>query len=189
MRAHHSIAAAVIALTTLFAAADAQQPRRSTAIANMTPDPADVASIDAIITALYDVISGDAGEPRDWDRFRSLFYENARLIAMSRNAEGARAAVTMDPPAWIARAEPAFARAGFHEQEIGRSVETFGDIAHAFSAYQSVRAVGEPPFTRGVNSIQLLRENGRWWIVTVMWDVETPETSIPARLLDAPAAP
>ena len=58
--------AALVLVTGVVAAlapipATAQQP---------AADPADVASIDAIITAVYDVISGDAGVARDWDRFR-----------------------------------------------------------------------------------------------------------------------
>ncbi len=38
-----------------------------------TAKPSDVESVDAILKALYDVISGPAGQKRDWDRFRSLF--------------------------------------------------------------------------------------------------------------------
>ena len=48
-------------------------------------DPKDVASLDAIMKAIYDVISGDAGKPRDWDRFRALFHKDARLIPSGKN--------------------------------------------------------------------------------------------------------
>src|SRR5436190_11120186 len=34
-------------------------------------DPKDVSSMDSIMKAIYDVISGEKGKPRDWDRFRS----------------------------------------------------------------------------------------------------------------------
>ena len=50
-------------------------------------DPKDVASIDAIMKAVYDVISGDAGKLRDWDRFRSLFHKDARLIPSGKNPQ------------------------------------------------------------------------------------------------------
>ena len=50
-------------------------------------DPKDVGSLDAIMKAVYDVISGDAGKPRDWDRFRSLFHKDARLIPSGKNPQ------------------------------------------------------------------------------------------------------
>ena len=88
-------------------------------------DPADVESIDAIMAAVYDVISGPAGEPRDWDRFRSLFIDGARLIPVS--PEGAAVLSTED---FIERVKDNFVENGFVEVEIGRKAERYGDIVH-----------------------------------------------------------
>src|SRR5438128_656042 len=94
-------------------------------------DPKDVGSLDAIMKAVYDVISGDAGKARDWDRFRSLFHKDARLIPSGKNAQtGVTGARALTPDEYVKRAEPAFAKEGFFESERARRVEIYGDIAH-----------------------------------------------------------
>lgn len=143
----------------------------------------DVASLDAILDALYAVISGNAGEPRDWDRMRSLFLPGARLIPTRPTPSGGAAARVMTLEEWIAGAEGYFKQTGFHEREIGRRVEQYGNIAHAFSAYESLHAIGEPAFARGVNSIQLMKDGGRWWVVTIFWDSEREGNPVPEGLI------
>jgi hypothetical protein len=145
--------------------------------------PADVASIDAILDVLYAVISGNAGQPRDWDRMRSLFLPGARLIPTRPTEGGGAAARVMTLEEWIAGADGYFRQTGFHEREIGRRVERYGNVAHAFSAYESLHAPGEPPFARGVNSIQLMKDGGRWWVVTIFWDSEREGNPVPADLI------
>jgi hypothetical protein len=145
--------------------------------------PADVASIDAILDVLYAVISGNAGQPRDWDRMRSLFHPGARLIPTRPTQGGGAEARVMTLDEWIAGADRHFKQAGFHEREIGRRVEQYGNVAHVFSAYESLRAPGDAPFSRGVNSIQLLKDGGRWWVVTIFWDSEREGNPVPADLI------
>ena len=143
-------------------------------------DPSDVASIDAIVTAVYDVISGEAGEARDWDRFRSLFAEGATLSAVVRTPQGELRRVVMTPDSYIQRSGQVLERDGFVEAEIGRVTESFASIAHAFSAYESYRsAADEEPFARGINSFQFMNDGDRWWIVSIFWQGEGPETPIP----------
>ncbi len=145
--------------------------------------PADVASIDAILEAVYDVISGPAGV-RDWDRFRSLFIPEARLIAVGFSPEGDFRKTAMDVEGYISRAGGYFMENGFFESEIARRTEQFGHIAHAFSTYESRhRADDTQPFSRGINSFQLMNDGERWWIVTIYWEAETPELSIPDKYL------
>lgn len=144
-------------------------------------NPADVASVDAIMKAVYDVISGDAGQPRDWDRFRSLFYKEARLIPTSKNPEtkifGAN---PLTPEGYIKRVEPVFAKDGFYEKEIARKMDTYGNIVQAFSTYEARRKKDdEKPFLRGINSFQLLFDGTRWWVLTIFWQAETPDNPIP----------
>lgn len=147
-------------------------------------DPKDVGSLDSIMKAVYDVISGDAGKPRDWDRFRSLFHKDARLIPTGKNAQtGVVSATALSPDDYVKRAEPFFAKEGFYENEKARRVETFGNISHVFSTYESRHARGERPFARGINSFQLLKDGKRWWILTIYWQAETPETPIPKEYL------
>ena len=146
--------------------------------------PADVKSVDAIVAALYDVISGPAGQKRDWDRMRSLFVPGARLIPAVAAASGGASARVLDVEAYIQRASPAFDRDGFFEHEIARKTDAFGNITILFSTYESRRAAADPaPFARGINSIQLLKDLDRWWIVTVYWDSERPGNTIPPQYL------
>jgi hypothetical protein len=153
------------------------------ALALAAPDrrAADVASPDAIVAALYDVISGPAGQARDWDRFRNLFAPGARLIPAAPRKDGS-APPSLSPEDYVARASASFAKAGFFEREAARASERYGTILHAFSTYESRHArEDEAPFARGINSIQLLQHAGRWRIVTVMWDQERPDNPLPAR--------
>ncbi|MGV8929247.1 MAG: hypothetical protein ACOH1E_05815 [Brevundimonas sp.] len=148
-----------------------------------TATAADVATPEAIVTALYDVISGDADVPRDWDRFRALFHPSARLSPIGGPAGGPAVLTPMTPDDYIARAEP-FLMRGFHEREIARRFERFGHMAHVFSTYDSRHAASDTePFARGINSIQLFDDGTRWWIVSVYWQGETPTISLPAEYL------
>jgi hypothetical protein len=146
-------------------------------------DPADVASIDAIMAAVYDAISGPAG-PRDWDRFRSLFIPEARLISLGRNQEGQIRKRAMDVEAYISGADRYFSQNGFFERELARRTEQFGSIAHAFSTYESRHNADDAqPFSRGINSFQLMNDGERWWVVTIYWQAESPGLTIPDKYL------
>lgn len=148
-------------------------------------DPADVASIDAIIGAVYDVISGDAGQKRDWGRFRSLFHKDAKLIPSARNAEtGVTAARYLTADDYIARSGPVLEGQGFHEREIARRVDLYGTMAHVFSTYAAFRKnEDKEPFMRGINSIQLMHDGKRWWLINIFWLAETPENPVPKEYL------
>jgi hypothetical protein len=148
-------------------------------------DPRDVESIDAIIAAAYEAISGPAGKKRDWERERSLYYPGARLIPTASPAEPhALAPQILDIEGFIARVEPYFAEHGFYETEIARRTEQFGRIAHVWSTYESRHNPDDPePFMRGINSIQLFHDGNRWWIVSIYWQQENAEHLIPQKYL------
>lgn len=146
-------------------------------------DPADVDSPDAILHAVYDVISGPEGEARDWERFRSLFIPEARLIPSGPSQAGRFGYRVQTPVQFAAAAGPQFERTGFFEREIHRTTERFGSVLHAFSTYESRRTPDAEPFARGINSFQLHWDGERWWIVTIYWFAETPDVPIPAAYL------
>jgi DNA-binding beta-propeller fold protein YncE len=149
--------------------------------------PEDVASIDAIIAALYDVISGPAGQKRDWDRFRSLFAPGARLIPTGRRPDSTRVLRVITPEEYATNIGPQLENGGFFEREIGRRTEQFGAVAHVFSAYDSKRTAADTvPFARGINSIQLFNDSKRWFVVTIFWDSERRDNPIPAGMLRRP---
>ena len=168
-------------LIALAAAASLQVPA-SPAPPAARPD--DVKSVDAIVAALYDVISGPAGQKRDWDRMKSLFVPGARLIPSVPSADGGATARVLDVDGYIERSGATLERNGFFEREISRRTEAFGHIAQIFSTYESRHtAADDKPFARGINSIQLLKDGDRWWIVTVFWDAERPGQPIPQEYL------
>lgn len=159
------------------------------AVAQAPPaaQPSDVESLDAIMGAVYDVISGPAGQARDWDRFRSLFAPGAQLIPTVRNQQGEIVALRLSVEDYVARAGASLEESGFFEIESYRVAEQFGNIAHAFSTYESRRAADDPePFARGINSFQLLHDGDRWWVVNIFWVDERTAGPIPAKYLPQP---
>jgi hypothetical protein len=185
-------------LAAYFSIAALAQVASSPAVTPQTPvaNPADVASIDSIIAALYDVISGPAGKKRDWDRFRTLFFPGARLIPTGpRRAPGTKpdapltgkeeyASRALTPEDYITRSSSFLEERGFFEREVARRTELYGHIAHAFSTYESRnKADDAKPFQRGINSIQLMNDGKRWWVVSVFWEGETERTALPEKYL------
>jgi hypothetical protein len=144
----------------------------------------DVQTIDDIIYALYDAISGSAGEARDWERLRSLFAPHARLAQVLTEPDGAPKVQFYGIEVFIDEAERYFRQQSFYEVEIARRAERFGNIAHVFSTYEA-RAAPDAPSTlgRGINSIQLCYEKGRWWVVSMAWDSEREGNPIPGGYL------
>jgi hypothetical protein len=156
---------------------------------NTTPappeaNPADVRSMDAIIAAVYDTISGPAGSKRNWNRFRSLFIPEARLIPAASQKEDGHGWRVMTVEDYIGRIGPSLEEKGFFEKEVARRTDAFGNIAQAFSSYESRGYADEPiPIQRGINSFQLINDGKRWWVVTVFWQNEDYTNPIPERYL------
>jgi len=130
----------------------------------------DVATLDAIIKAMYDVIAGAAGQPRDWERFHSLYAPGARLMPLVSPKDQPAHVRVLSPEEFRKRVEPIFAKESFFERETGRKVETVGPIAHVLSHYDSMHEPGGEVFDRATNSMQLFFDGTRWWIVSVMWN-------------------
>ncbi|HEU5404083.1 MAG TPA: hypothetical protein VFU86_22195 [Terriglobales bacterium] len=144
--------------------------------------PADVASVNSILAALYDVISGPPG-PRDWDRFNSLFIPEAHLIFTGKKPDGTPVHRALTPKEYQEHSGAFFLKEGFFEKSIGNKIDRFGQVAQVFSAYESRHQKGDKPFARGINSIQLMNDGKRWWVVSILWDSERPDNPIPKRYL------
>lgn len=159
-------------------------PAQATTSSTETPvaRPADVASMGAIIDAVYGVISGPKGQERDWDRMRSLFLPGARLISARTDKDGVTAAHVMSVEDYIRVGGPMLKKDGFFEREAHRTEDRYGNIVQVFSTYESRHAAADAkPFQRGINSFQLLFDGHRWWVVTIYWQGETAEFPIPAK--------
>ena len=145
-------------------------------------NPKDVDTIDAIMAALYNVISGPAGE-RDWNRFRSLFLPEARMGAVRKKPDGAFSASSFTPDGYVERAGNYFEEHAFFESEVSRKTEQFGQEAHVFSTYESRNAKEDKPFARGINSLQLFNDGKRWYVVSIFWDEERADNPLPQKYL------
>ena len=185
------ILAALLGLVSFTVAAIAQTPatpapQQAASPAPPTARPADVASADAIVAALYDVISGPAGQKRDWDRFRSLFITGARLIPAGAPRAGATGPRVLSPDDYATASGANLEKNGFFEKEVSRKSERFGGVLHTFSTYESRHTAQDPaPFARGINSIQLYWDGTRWWVVTVYWQAERTDLPLPPEFLPA----
>lgn len=143
-----------------------------------------VQTLDSTIETLYSVISGDAGEKRDWELFKFLFTSDAQLIPSGPNKEGKVGYRTMTPTGYIESSGEVLETKGFFEKEIYRVTETFGSVTHIFSTYESYRtSTDKKPFTRGINSIQLMNDGERWWILNIYWTGEREDNPIPTKYL------
>jgi hypothetical protein len=142
----------------------------------------DVETVEGIVKALYEVVSGPAGG-RDWERERSLLHPHARLMP-TRPEPGGAVVDVFDCEGYIASRSPFFAANSFYETEVAHRVERFGNIAHVWSTYESRRSLEDAePFMRGINSIQLFHDGDRWWVMSVLWDNERPGNPLPAEYL------
>jgi hypothetical protein len=145
----------------------------------------DVSSVDAVIAALYDVISGPAGKARDRNRMRSLFLPEGKLVATGQRPTGELVKKVMTVEDYITNSGPILEKNGFFEKELSRKQEVYGHIAHCFSTYESRKTLTDAePFMRGINSIQLYYDGKRWWILSVFWQSETKELPIPKEYLN-----
>ena len=149
------------------------------------PKPEDVKSVDSILAALYNVISGPAGE-RDWNRFRSLFVPAATLTSAGKDREGNIQVRPHTVEEYVKGAGGYFAQHGFFESALVNRVHTFGNTAHVFSSYESRNAAAEAPFARGINSLELAYDGKRWWIVSILWDEERPDNPLPKEFAAKP---
>ncbi|MGA2346013.1 MAG: hypothetical protein ABSF93_08415 [Candidatus Sulfotelmatobacter sp.] len=145
------------------------------------PKPEDVKSIDAIMHAAYDAISGPAGA-RDWNRFRSIFLPQARFTQVGKGPDGATFVISWGVDEFVRDAGAVFAKEPFYENSIVNRADSYGNMTQVLSSYESHRSPGDKPFERGVNSFQLLNDGKRWWVVSIFWDSERPDNPLPANL-------
>jgi hypothetical protein len=139
-----------------------------------------VASPEAVVSAVYDILSGSATDERDWTRFRSLYAPNARLVAATRDADDRSVVDMFSVDEYIASLRPILASADFHEREVAQCVDRHGHVAHVRTDYEMSRNPLEPAFHQGAASIQAVLVGGRWWILHEIWDPGADRLSAPA---------
>ena len=155
--------------------------------AAQTARPSDVESPEAIVGAAYAAIAREPGQPFDWERFRSLFLPDARLIPNTEQRQGSFDVLTVDGFIdWIDGVTPPPGSdddRGFQEEQVSAEIVRYGDVAHVFSTYQKHFWGSDQILGRGINTFQLVQNGGRWWIAGIAWDEENGAGPIPAEYL------
>ncbi len=172
------VMAIVVTLATT-ASAQAQVTRDTATTAQPPAVSTDVATVDSIVSALYQTISGPVGQPRQWARFYSLLDPAVQFIPTGCDSAGHCHRRIFTAEQYQQAADSLLQALGFREQSLVNHVERYGNIAHVFSSYASFRRDETTPFQRGINSIQLFWDGHRWWIVSVFWDGERPGNPLP----------
>ena len=175
-------AAVVIAASVAPLEPASAAPRRGDRRAAARANPDDVATLDGILQAFYDVITGPAGAPRQWARDRSLYIPGVRFVAVESEHGTPRARVVTHAE-YVRSSNAQMVRLGFFEREIHREVRRYGNIAQIFSTYEWRTRADGPVEGRGINSLQLFYDGKRWWIASATWQDESPDTPIPSEYL------
>lgn len=181
-----SCAALLLAFASLPTLAAEAAPSGTSRQVQPSARASDVESVDAIIAALYDVISGPPGQARDWNRMHSLFLPEGRMMVVSPQKDGSFKPVSMNVDGYIARSGKVLVEKGFFETEKARTTETFGQLVHVLSTYEArLGAPTNEPLMRGINSIQLVNDGKRWWIASLVWRSEDDKLKLPERYLQS----
>jgi hypothetical protein len=183
MRDRPATRLAVLLLVAPTAIAAQQPARPHVDVPTVAARPEDVGTLDGILKAFYDVISGPAGQPRQWSRDRSLYIPHVQFVSLSTDSSGAISAAVMDHQAFVDQSNAGLVRRGFFETEIHRVTHRFGNVVHVFSTYEMRERLDGPVFGRGINSVELFWDGTRWWISAAQWDDERPGNPIPPEYL------
>lgn len=136
----------------------------------------DAKTIDALIKASYEVVSGEKGAKRQWERDIYLHHPEAVYSYFDKQKGGQR---TMTLQEFHKETDAMVFHTDFYESEINREVRVFGNIAHVWSTYETRLEKDGKVERRGINSIQLIYENDRWYILSWTFCGETDENIIP----------
>lgn len=131
-------------------------------------------SIDGIINELLDQITIEKGQKMDTTAIRNLFHPTALLtVSDSTMAE----TVSLDDFLKLLR-DPYY-EAGYEEKEIHKIVDEFNGIAQVFQTFYGKDSDGAEE--KGINSYQLAYYDERWWIVSLLWTMESENAKIPQK--------
>jgi uncharacterized protein (TIGR01244 family) len=155
----------------------------SPTIAQDLPRAEDVATIDGIIKAYYEVVSGAKGEKSQKARDFSLHRPDAKVTTLGKDKDGNITIRETKLEGYYEGKGPIIEN-NFFEYEIARKIDRIGNVAHVWSTYEFKLGEKDGPVSgKGINSIQLFHDGDRWWITAEMWDNSVEEESIPARYL------
>ena len=179
-----------IAASVLFFPQDAGKPigpqkhAPHVSIPKISPRAEDVSTIDGIVKAYYEVVSGPADQPRQWDRDATLYIPNVRFIIIRQEEAGKTTAQSMTHQEFVDASDSSLKGKAFYEHEVHRITHRAGNVAHLLSTSEHASSSTGPVEGRSVDSLELFWDGTRWWITNVsIWDVESSRHPLPAEFL------
>ena len=177
-----SLICLISASDTTFAQESAQPAQPKIVVEEITPRSEDIGTLDGIIKAYYETITGPAGQPRQWARDRTLYIPDIKFVSIEIRGNKPFANV-MSHQQYVESSDDYMVKNGFFEREIHRVTRTFGSMTQVFSTYEIRNKANGPVMARGINSIELFYDGSRWWITAAMWEDERPGNPIPKEFL------
>jgi hypothetical protein len=168
------LALVAIALTTASGAISAQGRKAR---------PEDVSTIDGLIKAYYEVVSGPAGSLPDSARDHTIHHPDARITLLDRKPDGTTAATLTTLDGFYRQFGAGPRQKGFYEHEIHRVTQRIGSLVHIWSTYESSETPNGKPYMRGINSIQAFWDGKRFWITSWVFDDERNGNRVPKEYL------
>jgi hypothetical protein len=163
---------------------DPQKPIPHISIGIASPRPEDVSTIDGMIKAYYEVVSGPAGQRRQWDRDATLYIPNVRFVILSEDATGKTTAQSMTHQEFVDMSQASMGGKAFYEHEVHRITQRAGNVVHVFSTAERSSSPDGKVEGRGIDSIELFWDGKRWWITGAnLWDLNTTKHPLPAEFL------
>lgn len=161
-----------------------QKPVPHVSIAKIPARAEDVSTLDGIIKAYYDVISGPADQPRQWNRDATLYIPNVRFVIIHEDAAGKTTAESMTHQQFVDTSEASLSGKPFYEHEVHRITHRAGSVAHLLSTSEHMSSPTGPVQGSSVDSLELFFDGKRWWISNAsIWDVASPKHPLPAEFL------
>jgi hypothetical protein len=184
MKTHFTLCLVTLALLWAAAASSEDKVRVHVDRPVVPANPQDVSSIEGIVRASYEVISGGVGVPRQWGRDRTLGDPHMRFVSLSKDPKTGQVTRSSGTEQDFAdHADAYFVKTGFREHELAHAIHRFGNVATVVSSYEGKETAASKPADRGVNIFQLYNDGKRWWILSIIWDEERPDNPIPQELL------
>jgi hypothetical protein len=157
-----------------------------TASAAQAQAGSDYDTVEGIMTELYASVTREPGKPFEWDRLRAIMLPEGIMLPQREQTQGQSRIMNVNSfIAWIDEGwNPIIGTSqdrGFFERQTNLIVEQFGNIAHAFTTYEKGPYEPRSVQARGINSVQLLRRDGRWYILSITWDEENSGGPLPGK--------
>lgn len=128
----------------------------------------DLQGIQQTVRQLYACISFTTDYPPNWTGLSRLFLGDGQLV---RNLEGGPEHFTLSAfREWVEKARQA-GLASFHEEETDSSTHLMGSLAHRASHYRATVGGPQGGSVDGINSVQLMKVEDEWKVVSLAWAV------------------